>query len=393
MNQELKVLFNYVKAAINQTICHDEIVSPDRFFRVSRQQGLSGMIYLAMDISINSAVNNRFRDEFYRYTTVDAFQMEAIKNIKKAFSDNKIDHVFLKGAYLKQLYPSTIMRSMGDIDILIKKETLPLIENVMNTIGFIRIASSETHDIYNKGKVHVEIHPVIDRHFDLNHQNYFDGIWDRTILIDHHTYKMNDIDLGIYLLAHLAKHFKSSGVGIRQVLDIGIWENDVRKRIDIVNLKEKLTETGLLTFYITLSLLNQRWFDIYPLFEGNKLLTIDDSDMEKIETMILRSGVHGKAEGANSSLPRFVSEGSKDYKSKHIKIKVFLKTLFPSKDVLIYSYKYLIKFPWLLPFAWISRWLKWIFIQPKRSIRKLREYNTSDKEIDENIKLYKKIGL
>lgn len=393
MDKRLYLLTSYVKAAMGGNQCTLPIEEPDHFFTLARQQGLSGMIYFAFNKNDNDSVYQKFRDEFYRYTTKDAFQQEAIQQITEIFDQQKIDHIFLKGAYMKQLYPNTAMRSMGDIDVLIKREDMDKAKDAMNRIGFTKQISGETHDVFVKNKVYVEVHPAVDSHFDENHLQVLNDLWNRAVLVKNHLYRMDDIDLGIYLLAHLAKHFCSSGVGIRQILDIGIWENYVRNIISLDNLKYQLDKSGLMTFYCALVLLNQRWFDIEPLDNLIDSCNLNENDFEMIESLVLTSGVHGKAKGFNSTLPKFASEGTKNDKKKHIKIKVFFSIVFPAKRKICFTYTYLNKYPFLLPVAWISRWFRWIFFQPKRSIRKIKEFKVDNKNISQHVELYQKIGL
>ena len=45
-----------------------------------------------------------------------------VKKVIKAFEQEDIDHIFLKGYEIKHCYPVTELRSMSDVDILIRKE-------------------------------------------------------------------------------------------------------------------------------------------------------------------------------------------------------------------------------------------------------------------------------
>lgn len=393
MDSTFLALLEYTKAALNQTTSSIHIDDEEQFFLIARQQGLSGMFYPALGESTNESLKIKLRDEFYRYTKADALQEDAIIKITNAFASNQIPHVFLKGAYMKRLYPNTSMRSMGDIDVLIPKEKKLNATKVMISLGFSKTSEGPTHDVFEKGRIHVEVHPEVDQHFDPLHLKSLIGLWDRVIEDTLFSYRLNDIDLGIYLLAHLAKHFRSSGVGMRQILDIGIWENHVRSTLNNSEWISKLRETQLYRFYISISWLNQRWFNIIPLLNDIEPCDISEEEFNRIETYIIASGVHGKAEGFNSTLPRFTSEMRSNPKSHHPKLSVFLSTVFPRYDQIVISYTYLKRHKWLLPIAWVSRWFNWIFKQPSRSLRKLKEYNLSDKLIQDNSELYKKLGL
>ena len=45
-----------------------------------------------------------------------------LNNVCDVFTKEKLVHIPLKGSIIKNMYPSTDMRSMSDMDILIKRE-------------------------------------------------------------------------------------------------------------------------------------------------------------------------------------------------------------------------------------------------------------------------------
>ena len=63
-------------------------------------------------------------------------QMADVKRIYKAFEENNIDYMPVKGCNMKSLYPAPEMRVMGDADILIKLDQYDKVEKVMNELGF-----------------------------------------------------------------------------------------------------------------------------------------------------------------------------------------------------------------------------------------------------------------
>ena len=65
-------------------------------------------------------------------------QLEEIKNISKAFIENNIKHVFLKGTILNQIIFQPGCRASNDIDILIDKDSIEKATQVLNDIGFIQ---------------------------------------------------------------------------------------------------------------------------------------------------------------------------------------------------------------------------------------------------------------
>ena len=50
--------------------------------------------------------------------------------------------------------------------------------------------------------------------------DYFTDVWKRAVKCGEHEYKMTDNDLYIYVMAHLAEHYKDGGACFRPTMDI-----------------------------------------------------------------------------------------------------------------------------------------------------------------------------
>ena len=83
----------------------------------------------------NSGLKTPYDDILFEITgqhiIIEQQQLGIIEEIKTAFTKNNIDFAFLKGSRLKNIYPKSEMRVMGDIDVLIKPEQYSKIKNLL----------------------------------------------------------------------------------------------------------------------------------------------------------------------------------------------------------------------------------------------------------------------
>ena len=386
-------LFALTAAALKKTTFEIPVPDPERFFQMAREQGLSGTVYPAMPKGTDPVLLSRLRKDFFRFAEADVLQQKMVADLDRILAEDRIPHLYLKGAYMKELYPEAWMRSMGDIDILVPEAELKRVGAILVSLGMELMSEGPTHDLYGKGKLEVEVHPRLDIHFDPKHLKALEGLWDRAIPGKGSSLRMPEEDTVLYLLAHMAKHFRSSGVGVRSILDVGICVEKFRNTLSWKTFLPRLRSAGLERLFLTTVWLNERWFAIVP--PAGLVFPEDFTDdfFEDLTAYVLSSGIHGKAEGFNSSLPRMSTEAASGHSPAAAKRRAFFHSLFPSVADAAPTYPYLKKHPWLLPVAWVSRIFRLLFTRTKHTFRKLSEYGEDPKEVAKKGKLYQKMGL
>ena len=58
------------------------------------------------------------------------------KKVLNAFEQEKIDHIFLKGYEIKHCYPIPVLRSMSDVDVVIRREERQKSDRVLKDLGY-----------------------------------------------------------------------------------------------------------------------------------------------------------------------------------------------------------------------------------------------------------------
>ena len=215
-------------------------------------------------------------------------QMEYCRQkLEVRLKEEKIPYVFLKGAILKYDYPDPALRTMCDMDVLVRTENYPQIEKIAREMKGEAGHSDGNHRNYHfPGVVEVEFHP------NLIHQDTPVGTdinpgWQYT---EQTPDGIRMTEEGIYLntLCHLANHFVLGGVGVRFVLDVWVNRHLRKSAIDREKVEKDLASFGLLDFARNIEALAEYWFGAG---ESNPLL-------EELGEYILTSGSHGRTDRA-----------------------------------------------------------------------------------------------
>jgi len=393
MTQAAIILFELIKKTLRQEKM--SVMLSEELYQLAKENGVSGMIYQTIiPIESSSPILGKFKHDYYEFVQWDTVQTKTISEINELFSKTYIDHIFLKGSYLKKIYPESYMRSMGDIDILVKPDKMRLIHQILDEAGYVNWANSTGHDCFRKGhKIFLEIHPSLDNEFDLKYSPLFENTWDETNPVSSFEYQFKDAFLLAYLLYHMIKHLSSSGIGIRNVLDIGLFLKQVDSRLTVEEAYGLLEPTHLWTFFQNIGYLTTILFDFEYQTDYLSGYIPDEAFTEDITKFILKSGVHGHGEFHNPYLSGISKQALEEDNISSSKFKYILRLFFPPYRLLKGTYHYLEKYPILLPIAWIERAFKLVFKRRKSTFKKLKRLKIKEAEIQDVEALYSKLGL
>ena len=268
-------------------------------------------------------------------------QIEADK-LFNALNNAQIDFMPLKGSILKGYYPQTHMRFMCDIDVLIKEEQYDKIVPVMESIGYEFKIESNHEYVWNKGKIHVELHKILIPSYNKDYYEYYEDGWKKAVNTTTTRYCMSDEDFFIYNFTHLAKHYRDSGIGIRLFTDIWVYKRE-KPGLNEEYIKAELKKLQLHEFYENCMRLIGVWF-------GNEK---NDAVTDFMTDWIFDSGLYGTMEKQELSM---ALKKAKSYNNKkNAQLRFIWDKMFPSYDFMCNPYPTLRKIPVLLPFLWIIR--------------------------------------
>lgn len=264
-----------------------------------------------------------------------------------------IDHICMKGYVLRNYYPVPELRTFGDIDLVIRQEDREKCHAFVQSQGFEVKTDWEPVFTYHRQHEKYELHTqlletdVSDR---VDYRSSFRDLWAHVIQTGEHRFEFQPEYHFLYLLVHIAKHIHGSGAGIRMYMDIAAFIDRFRDTIDWEWISGELEKLELTAFAAVVLTAVERWFGIPS---PARLAAVSGEVLDEFADYTLEAGVfgHHDREDAVSSMKNGVRE------SKAARLAFLIRRAFPPVKNLRNRYTYLQKFPWLLPAAWIHRFI------------------------------------
>lgn len=303
-------------------------------------------------------------------------QFKAAKEITKAFEQAGIRHQLLKGAILKEIYPSPLMRDMSDIDMVVYDENFDRAVKVLEDMGYINEGLVKHHMIFSQdGCISVELHwCLFDEQVGKAQYLYFKDFRAKLVEGTSYTYEFSHEDFYVYMIAHMAKHFFETGCGIRNLVDIYVYLGKYGDSLDRAYIDEELSRCGIFDFEKNMRELAYIWLEDRECSEF----------YENLFAYMVDSGIYGKAEnGVWGQLAKETKDTSGDYKWRYY---------FPSIKFMREKYKWLENAPFLLPVAWVIRGFAGVSQEQSREHRK-QIVQADKQEITMMLDMYHRLNL
>ncbi len=346
----------------------------------------------------------------YKSVLMDV-EREAIQNF---FEENNIWYMLLKGMVIRKYYPAPELREMADNDILFDNKYSKEVYDFMTARGY-------KSDDYNKG-YHDEYLKPPAYNFEMHRQlvsskerpkwyEYYKDV--KSILINDangkNQFYFSDNDFYVYFIVHTYKHFLNSGMGLRTVLDVYLYLNNLQDKLDFDYIEEQLKKLDAYDFEQTFRSLTFKMFgenakegnaaadelqDSFDAKEQDMLResfdakkqdklcgsfdakeqdkwwnSFDDKEHDML-SYILDAGTYGNLENSVAHKMGY-TKGEK--KKASDKAKYIFRRLFPSMDTIEEFFPFFYKHKWAIPFLYIYRIGKIPFTRRKKVAGELRE--------------------
>lgn len=386
MNPVIRQLCDISIASLRGDQYNEPLIDEKALLVLAKTNGLIGLIYPLIKNEMSASDLSRMVErDYYAYIAADIQQKTAADLIDNLLNERGIDHIFLKGNNLKPLYPETYMRGMGDIDVLVRENARKQVKQALNKQKITLTGKAEHHDNYLYGKdVLIEVHYSL---FPERHRFWDREPWNFARQLKDCLYELEKEYELVYLLSHLAKHFLSSGAGLRSVLDIGLYLHCHSSLLDYDKLKSYVKKAGLETFFTNIIILNNMLFD-FNLPETLCLSAwLSVGEYESIADYIASAGIHGYGQDFNSFSLQMASHQRRNKK----KFSFYLGKIFPSYRSMKAVYPAICRYKVLLPLGWVLRWFRLMF--NKGTYVKIKKLFIKREEVEENISFLQKIGL
>ncbi len=367
---EANVLIKALKAAMNGTkITVPDVCDIDKLFDIAKDHDVAGMVCYGLD----GEGLEKFKQEQNAGMRKYFVQSAELDLLCDLFEKNGIYHMPLKGSVIRDIYPSPDMRTSGDIDILTKPEDGDRIEEIMLSEGYEKSTVAKNFVSYKKEPIlYIEIHlEICSAHDGL--PALFMPEYDGYIRVDgtQHRYGMSDEDLFEYLIWHFAKHVINGGAGIRNVIDVYLFEK--KRTFDRDKVNASLERHGLMKFYTSVKKLCDVWF------EGASA----DEDVIRLGKYVLNSGVYGTVKNSMASARA----------SGQSKFKRLIRRVFPTVEGIKSNYPILEDKPALIPLFYVIRLIQKLFSPSLVKAEIDRVQSASDDDVDEMKKMLDSLGI
>ena len=346
--------------------------------RLSSEQGLYPFVFLSLEKLYNKNKLNITADEFiylksqYMQVLFSSMRKNAAVNEAVCQLNKKgVQICMLKGQVLAGLYSVPEARVSGDTDLLLK---FPTDEekacSALKEKGFEIIKRPHTshHAMCKRQDT-----GLIELHLSL-YDEIFEDIWFKNkgekpeeyisfTTNEGYTYNtLNHTDNAIFITLHAFKHFLSQGVGIRQIMDMLLFNKAYKDKINWEKYFNTLQKLRFKKLYNHLEAIG----NMYLGFSGENASDVSMDVVCQILTDIETGGAFGKKDKTRKDFYKEAthkrSGKTDDEYNEYIKRwqgKIsFANRFFPPLSQMKKQYSVLNKRAWLLPVLWIIRLFK-----------------------------------
>ncbi len=305
-------------------------------------------------------------------------QCEVERKLSRAMEAAGMEHMPLKGVWLKPLYPSPEWRCMGDIDILIHPEDIERLTELLEGLGCVKgIESDHEYHFRTKEGMHIELHKSLIPSYDSDLYAYFGNGFARARSVSGWDFRreLSPEDTYLYLVAHMAKHYRSGGVGVRYAIDLMVFRRAYA--LDEARVARELSSLGLHVFEDCIRRLCAVWMEGQPW----------DDATRRMNRFLFSSGVYGDEQRAAVSCGARLSRSGA--KAKHRR---YRRILFPSYETM--RLRGCTGGRWRLPLWWVERWWRLWHTRRAHCREKIRDLSVlSDESVHELMEELDAVGL
>lgn len=253
----------------------------ERFINFARKHGLVQVLYhILKDSPPRSLSGNslqKLRNIYYRSASRNLRLYHELGKVLRTFREADIPVILLKGACLTEaVYGNIALRSMGDVDLLVKKEDMTKVVQVLSNLGYsagydflIEDEKASCHHLpplMGPKKLTIEVHwNIVDfAHFAVLEKKEIGKIWEGArpvVIAEAPVFMLSPEDLLLHLCLHLSLQHLFD-MRLRGFLDLKKVIECYGDAIDWESLRERARRWGVdravrLTLYLA-----EQWVEL-----------------------------------------------------------------------------------------------------------------------------------
>ena len=312
MNDVQSLLLQVISAALfgkkAPTVADNQILP---LIDESKAQAVFPLLLSALDSQMQEKLTPEQyaeqNEEFFRYSIAGTQNFAEHSELHELMTANDIPYVVMKGFASAMYYPEPSLRSMGDVDFLVRPEDLERAGKATESAGFIVDHGEEEeskHIAYHRDPMSIwELHRSVNGIPGGEVGELIKAEMDKVIataeLVDQDDVICmvpNNLHHGLIMLLHTASHLTSEGVGLRHLCDWVIFASSLSDADFRAVFEKKLKSFGLWRFAQVLTLLGINYLGapkrvwVMEAVESHK---VDDDTLEGLMNDILGGGNFG----------------------------------------------------------------------------------------------------
>ena len=324
------------------------------FLKLSKYHSLKALFYLVIkDNNIQPEILKKLEDYYLLTLRKDVLFEKERNELFNYLNDHQIDYLPLKGIILRNYYPDIHSREFADNDVLFNESKDKIVKEFFVKRDYeVELFKKSNHDVYlKKPFFNFEMHRALFGETGDNQKNiaYFKDYLNKAPVKEGYAHCLKDEDFYIYFTAHSYKHFHNSGCGIRTLIDYYLYLRN--KDLDFDYINKELAKLDLVDFSNKIVSLSNKLFNDEPL----------NQEEEEMLTFIASSGTYG-------TLEHSVEKGVK----QKGRFGYMMSRIFPPYLAYKSMYPWAYKCPILIPFAWLARFFRILFKNPKKATSELK---------------------
>lgn len=319
----------------------------------------------------------RMQRAYHSAVYVSVTQEASRAEIEEAFEKASIKLVFFKGAQLRELYPVPELRTMGDMDCLIRREDRPKAHQLMLQLGYECQVDAEPVWMYNRNGIVIEMHTRVAADSLGNGVDYPTMFSDAMMHVhEENGYLCLEWEYHFcYLIYHIAKHLSSTGAGVRMVADIAAFMYRRANQMEWERVKSVLQEFQLWKTTLAVFGLCRRWFSVEVPADD----TVSQQTLDDLEAYIIAGGTFGfETHDAGDIYRKKALRGGMDTTGWKYRMRLAKSYLFPPKRYLMQYFSPAEKHSWLLPVAWFCRCWRGLVHRKRHSVATIQAMTQGD---------------
>lgn len=369
MKKETAVMFELIRCGATG----EEIALPvlgldwDEIFNLAQMHKVVALVYKAIrsnsELDCPKQILQQMKNLSLSISIQQICKYRELSRLLQEFKNEGLHVLLFKGIVLAALYSDYLTRSCGDADLLVNKNELKQVQQVLERCGYeFEVSKSAEHVmVYISPKLNIDLHTCL---WNKTHGRYVDVIEKMNILgfensVPFREYNLDTITFApeegfIYLLVHMAKHIIHRGIGIRSFMDISLYYNNYKDQINVHNLWNILDDMGFtILFRHVFSFCTEHLGMERSVFIETENLS-DPEVLDRLIQDVMDGGVFGRIPERLYSSDVVTQAYYWDLPNNN-KFSVLIHLLFPKANVLREKYSYAQKNVMLLPVAWAHR--------------------------------------